>query len=177
MRTSIRVVALVSIGAVLNVLVAWVCLLQPMPRILPAGPSGWPTPVPASWPEPETVHTMHGLGVSSVFADADGERHAGLHSCGLPFRSLWSVYYTGPDAPPRSPGWFSVWGVKMPKTWLGWIGVDHSVWLPQRAHWPGFAANTVLYAAALAALTYGLPAVRGTGRGGAPPDRREDPGA
>jgi hypothetical protein len=161
LRITLLAVIFLVIGAVVNVGVAWVgVVLAPTQPVVvdSASSGGWPCDVPGDWPSANGMSVMQYGGVRSMMwswsrpvwqrrtlllGPSIQQWHAGWPTKGL----MWEVWHYDRR--------FGVHGAKFPLWRLG-IPIGHE-WkaLPIRPRWPGFASNTLLYAAVTAGVWYG----------------------
>ncbi len=151
MRRRLLAVAIYLLtGAVVNVAVAWGCARWsdsvaitsfPFTRGGPAGaPSAWrPDNLPEWWPDKPTVEETYRsrwflftFQISKVFGVSLRELRFGV-----PTKSL-ACYRLNEIEPGSSTYWRYAWG-----------GLGGDTPLPLRPIWPGFAVNTIFYAALL----------------------------
>jgi len=163
MKRHLLIVAIFLLaGAVVNVAVAWGCVIRPMILTSGSGPIPavglWPFAVPREWPSaPSFVVTRTSLGVSVLQGlSRDLEFHYRQWSlrAGLPFRSLYLVRNRTEEQGTRYGAlilerpirWQE--GIKIPQS-LFWRLSSRDSWgrnLPTMPVWPGFLVNTILYA-------------------------------
>ena len=160
-RTLLMVLLLLTGGAIINVAVAWGCVLWI------EGPSGketlensWPETAPTTWEE--DARTYIRFNWASTKKTSYGGLRTGeaamavmyVHESGAPFRTLKriirQVNYAGeslgrPDqAKPQNWSEGIVWPER-----LDWMNRHIERVVPATPIWPGFAINTVFYAAIL----------------------------
>ncbi len=151
-------------GAVVNVAVAWGCarwscwldmILAPVNLVTTSAPAGWWLDnVPQSWPDKPAYAVTRGTGwylfTHQVWPlDIEAFFMLDEFRFGVPTKSL-ACYKLSADAPRR---WTSCWRYA-----IGRFGGDYP--LPLRPIWPGFAINTLFYAAILWPLILGPFALR-----------------
>jgi hypothetical protein len=146
-----------AIGLVINVLIAWALATINKPEILreeqiTVSQSHWPMPAPAGWPKykhgeveeaeqgPHTETILWGASRAGGATFDSGRWYVmEVRTAGLPFRCLvegWCEEYVQVGTPPP-------------------LNREHKYvlgWLPLWPLWPGFALNTLFYAA----LAWGL---------------------
>ena len=149
-RTGIRLANFLLLGAIINVAVAWGCAIWLIPGYASFVDDAsdallwWPRNAPQHFPTRATeVRGGSSFGTDYVMIMAlNAERHAFDHLAyrwqyGWPARSLeqsiWRDLVTGESLAKNSVG-------------LNW-GNASTDRLPQKPIWPGFAINTVFYAA------------------------------
>ncbi|MBL1217557.1 MAG: hypothetical protein D8M59_08675 [Planctomycetes bacterium] len=160
-RSLCTAVIFLILGAIVNVAVAWGCVLWSSPRDMIRGP--WPTPLPEGWTEPDSDSIgQQGFGIQCMWGvvavpvDRDTHGSTGTSLCawlaGWPCHSLFmdrhfpmfagDLYDLGNFSAPTQfqdgitiPGWFQ--------------SRSSAVCLPTRPLWSGFAADTLLYAVVL----------------------------
>ena len=153
------------LGAIINIAVAWGCILWSSgefgskPTTSSAG--AWPGRVPSSWPAiSRSINAYDVFGLTEVLAYGQERQTTTIEwefqdvvQVGLPVRSLYSERHC------MANPWFSntsvVWEAK---TWSDGISIPFSLQrnkpysrqcLPTLPIWPGFAINTIFYAAIL----------------------------
>lgn len=165
-------------AAMLNVLVAWGCVLW-SPYTRHSAPSeqrtedGWPATIVGPNGEQAWWHTADGFGVSEAvphgargsedgFAYFRGTHTPAYYRGGWPMRSMQSIvrshdYLERWDLPARE-----IFRRGMQTSWLpAWMHARDSRRLPMVPFWPGFAINTLLYFAGLVAFQFvSLPIVK-----------------
>jgi hypothetical protein len=153
------------IGAAVNVGVAWVSLfVWSSNRALVSMAPRWPSGVPADWPEPEREvwyrtrgwderEMAAGQGGDPMFPGQVGPwrvvHRAMVIEAGWPLRSLRGMAWSGPHGQ-----------AAVRRGSIGAIRLDDNSILPFVPVMPGFAVDTVLYAAVAAAAWYGPGAAR-----------------
>ncbi len=163
-RRLILILLLLMAGAIINVAAAWGCVI-----FNPSGvfynwqwmhvneARGWPVRVPADWPAPSMPTYLlldRGIRVQCVYS-ATHEHEVMLYQAGRPCQSMAWHTLLNPEHVGRGLGHFdesgSAWndGMRIFSEKAG--SGNKPVWkrLPLRPIWPGFAINTVLYAALL----------------------------
>ena len=173
MRRRIYIVVIFLLaGAVVNVAVAWGCAAL---TVSPGWPlsakivwdAQWPRKVPGHWPERPQVIGGRVFGWSLYrFAASTAEERNGemwttaqfcliVGSVGWPCRALqWEMWIDQVlpenslrfDGQPRQTWWLS--GISLQSEKFG-FGIQSLKRLPLRPLWPGFAVNTLFYAAVL----------------------------
>ena len=166
-------------GAVVNVAVAWGIVLRssvspegpPFERV--SGESAWPRPVPDDWPPPQDEKLARSWGLSLVMAvtsvfPSPPLPPKGTLICvwmtlfraGWPCRTLEAEYQGKQfyELPLDSPWRYSL-TLPEPLTIIRHKEARYRP-LPYRPLWPGFAVNTLLYAAILWLLIPGPFALR-----------------
>ncbi len=165
-RHAKRIAVCVVIGVVVNVLVAWGCILVPRPWPVAAyqeqAVTCWNFKAPAWWPPPDYGSKKHKAGVSHqwlyVKTTDSPSREFETHgiSIGLPFRTLRSVWayaweLEGSDAvtavEPQREYATSPFLDGMPLPSVLQHGDLKNTLLPIMPIWLGFSANTLLYGA------------------------------
>ncbi len=165
-RWIIPVIVCLAVGVVVNVAVAWGCVLVSRPRLGAAHHEQpvtvWNFKAPSWWPPPDFASKEHKAGVSHqwlyVKTTDSSSREFETHgiSAGLPFRSLRSVWayaweLDGSDAvavvEPQSEYATSPFLDGMPLPSVLQHGDLKNTLLPVAPIWLGFLANTLLYAA------------------------------
>lgn len=166
-----RTVACLALGALVNVLIAWLCgafgWLGSPQYGLPC--DAWPATAP-HWPLPENCSETRGLGVTIEAASATmnvSPQGAGTcvywmgrYSYGLPLRSMQSVRRTVTVPGVSSSDWGgSVLsrGIPIYQSLPGRAGEDRRLALTPRLL--GFVMNTLLYAGFIACLVASITSV------------------
>lgn len=156
-------------GAVVNVGVAWgIAIWPPRESFGPADPKlhppRYPMPVPSDWPKCELMMTGQGWGFDTVVAGGWIGADQGSYvqckslSSGWPLRSLVSAFGFGGNSK-------SIIFVLPDSVWSG-ISLEGRPRyeggraLPVVPVWPGFALNTLVYAAAVSAPFWCVGAVK-----------------
>ena len=154
-------------GATVNIAIAWLigcCGASPSLSNYGASGSGWPAPPPAGWPEPDIWGESHSLGLSLLSASqnlvelARTRRQDPSVVCyfmsvdryGLPLRSMRARFLTiqtGRAITVIDPSTIQA-GLDLPRGWNP--GQYRFRRIPLEPVWPGFAINTVFYAAVIA---------------------------
>jgi hypothetical protein len=180
MRRRITLIVLLLVGgAIVNVAVAWGCAMRSWsffgePSEIQI--SDWPRLAPSGFAPAQRLSTDGKLGFRQVVASAEGKTRylesewpgfgAGdkpfwiqsVNQCGLPCLSLeWMMHY--PADPSAMSGW-QIGGIA-PPTWIR-DSADLSKRLAYEPIWPGFAFNTIFYAAILWLLFFAPGALRRT---------------
>jgi hypothetical protein len=133
-RVITHAIVFLLLGAIVNVAVAWGLLLAMAPFnpafLVRSDALAWPFEPPELWPSsPDSVGERHTFGrTQQAWLSATGSSPyamMGVSLSGLPFRTLSSKYWVASPTPSRI--------IQMPISLL----------------WPGFAINTVFYAAIL----------------------------
>lgn len=167
-RFGFHVIMLVILGAIVNVAVAWACVCWgPTPSRLSAAAieRRWRAPVPDDWPPTAKHWRVSRLGLTEYDVAGDAPRNASQswdRSCqwvaqsGLPFRGLF-MYRNRIESLLADSGWPMQWerperlsdGLVIPD-WVPCPPFNRRMrFLPTQVLWPGFAMNTVFYAAIL----------------------------
>jgi hypothetical protein len=164
---------LISGGAIVNVAVAWGCAIwtklptawtSDTPRVF-----AWPAGVPSKWPERPTrcIQATHCFRTRTVLgADSDTRTRRGVRThcddTGVPLRCLRSVelegWYGDMSHVTPAEGIFDG-GLKPPPSLFG-SDIATRRRLPLSPLWPGFAINTIFYAAILWLLWIALGRAR-----------------
>ncbi len=160
-------VVLLLLGAMATTVTAWLVAVAPhriaSPRSTVANSQeAWPVRVPASWGfGPARVARESGLGWSATYAygfppsgvsfSLSDHTEVSLEQYGLPFCALRSWHYaaTSRGLAPKQGASRTI-TIATPKTLLGTVS------FPSEPLWPGFALNTLFYAAIAWGL-YQLP--------------------
>ena len=142
-------------GAEVNLGVAWGCAwLAPSPQVYHHSPdldakSDWPHAVPDDWPS-RPIYLADGASVgrtTTVPISGDGRYRIVVSQYGLPLRSMeYHILVTTPGHQTAIPGTWTIVAAWQTTT----AGT-----LPLRPIWPGFAVNTLFYAAVLWLLSGG----------------------
>ena len=167
-------------GAVVNVAVAWVCVIWSMrPPAYTLEGAGtavgpWPAAVPSEWPSKPSVRmtktSFGAAGLSGFDRDLELKYLQWSLRAGLPFHSLYLVRNRTEEADPRFPRGPNNYvtpdlgrptslreGIQIPPSlYRRWSKSE--LWgrnLPTMPFWPGFAVNTIFYAATLWLLICG----------------------
>jgi hypothetical protein len=158
-RAAFTIVACTIVGAVISVGVAWYAEMRERwaethVQIVSPAPTEWPLPVPATWRPPFSAFredrwgsVVLGLGSGTMWVEADGTAHsikyeAKYYRAGWPLLALGGGFLRGSD----------LIGDRLHGDWrLDWTA-GSVVNLPLIPLWPGFALNTLFYAA----LAWGL---------------------
>jgi hypothetical protein len=166
----VALLLLLLAGAVINIAIAWACIYRADRRrmgiaeaaLIPA----WPVPTPSHWPAPTYALVGRTAGVEALHQFAfrtedfwDRPRFFVIfrYRVGWPAASLqaesWYEFGSNPDESFTHGHPTSVLRTG--------IGFGHE-WkrLPLMPLWPGFLANTLLYAALLAGICFGPGAAR-----------------
>ncbi len=158
-----RIAIFLLLGAIVNVAVAWGCVIW-----LPIGKSAattkgsmnWLASVPKGWPEHASFTRYQRFGLTEWAQGAQppegGDRMIRslgqwVMEAGLPFRSMflvrnqtyrWGQFPSSISA--RRPASIAE-GLEIP-AWVPWCGLNrYGRYLPTQIAWLGFAANTVAY--------------------------------
>jgi hypothetical protein len=165
-----RVIVFLLLGAIVNVAVAWGCVFSPfVMHVTEDDAYDWPVEVPAGFPRSILGWRVECFGKSFLGSvNSDGwimkEMQARLY--GLPCLTLCTSRFGSIDMQssqfPFTPGPMRF---SEPRTfWEGVVIPDwfaqHDEYFPTLPIWPGFAINTIFYAAVLALLFYGPGKVR-----------------
>ncbi|MCC6679014.1 MAG: hypothetical protein IT436_17955 [Phycisphaerales bacterium] len=146
-------------GAVVNVLVAWGCLLRkPFPGSAPWTRGGtayrWPITVPATWPDkPSSFEQTYGTGwalhTTRGFSESTGINFAGMREhtvevwhCGWPRAALRAIAITSDSDDPTTTELLD--GIPMPGFLLP-LANWKPAYLPTRPEPKAFTINTLLY--------------------------------
>ena len=167
---AVRVVVFLVLGAVVNVAVAWGCVLwghklgspDPEGRIGRDVSDGgnWPTVVYTDWPShfsfayESRYYAYSDVHYVCYLPDRPDEGWSvDFNNAGLPFRALRAIelmYTYGSTQIVNDPP-HGIWqaGFKPPTSFVEWSDAMRLEKLPIRPVWPGFAINTLFYAAIL----------------------------
>ncbi len=149
-RIIVTTIIFLLAGAVVNVGVAWGCTwLAPSPPVFHHSPdldakSDWPHAVPDDWPSwPILLADGASVGrTTTVPISGDGRYRIVVNQYGLPLRSMeYHMLVTTPGHQTASPFTSTIVAAWQTNTFAGT--------LPLRPIWPGFAVNTLMYAAIL----------------------------
>ena len=169
-----KLVVFLLLGAIINVAVAWGIVLwtpqQPRARGMTVvlNQFDWPRQAPPDWPAPQRQDSDETWGLSHKVTRAlvqwldDPRSHGNIASWGMSiFQAGWPCRCFEADR-----AWVHDWGVDPQADWrsavklpeaLHFLGIKEARYrpLPLRPIWPGFAINTIFYAALLWLLTLG----------------------
>jgi hypothetical protein len=155
-RRLVLILLLLVAGAIVNIAVAWTCALRPDPsvgRVKSVSDLAWPEGVSEAWQPPPTHYGEQvRFGRSRVTwmgMDNDGLRVLTRIGCGWPLVAMRCS--RGSDGGPLF--WVDAMEINAAGLSAAWAGV------PLRPVWPGFAVNTLFYAAILW-LPFGAFALR-----------------
>ncbi len=167
-RRLFKLVLFLLLGAIVNVAVAWECALWSQIAVhWNTSTTRWERLVPDSWPPPSSESSWRGFGVdirqtvSWSPTPKEGKGSSGIsgwfqvdiYRAGWPFRSMVGDERRGP-APLGGSEQSRI--VSFGPQWSN-RGLRS---LPLHPIWPGFAINTIFYAAILWLLTFGPFTVR-----------------
>ncbi len=149
------------LGAVVNVAVAWGCAVWSPVDITPGSSESelvkWPGPVPEGWPPLDWWQRESGFGVDiDYLAAVDmsiGAYAKAIYDRGWPYRSLRAEWKGVLTSTVNVGEWRG--GLNLP-----WRRPGDELPLPLKPLWPGFAINTIFYAAILWLLIPGPCALR-----------------
>jgi hypothetical protein len=173
-RRLFKFVVFLLLGAVVNVAVAWGTIARPVWRGMrtssPEVKGAWPSPVPPHWTPPDLLLQKESFGLvvhqyTGYEWTGDLTRHYSVFvaRCGLPVSALqWHRSQEFAPSDPQPEKRLNVFpessrwevGVPIPRMLPGF---RETYWkaLPLHPIWPGFAINTLFYAAILWLLTFG----------------------
>jgi hypothetical protein len=181
-RRVIQIVVLLVLGAIVNVAVAWGCVVwaPDIQRYRLSGhavevlgydaPNVWPAAVPSEWPitpHQTTIYTELGLTeISASGQDAPTFDFQVVLRAGLPFRSLFNerhkhnhgVWFHGAGFSYEAKAWHDGIPLNIPVA----AKQEMRHFLPVRPIWPGFAINTIFHAAILWVLFFAPGKLRRT---------------
>jgi hypothetical protein len=153
-RVIIRVVVFLMLGAIVDVGVAWGCVCwSPMSRIerLAHDHESFPDRLAIKWPEPREVRDRGGVGMSSHSMWHSSEYPFRMYEysslqCGWPMRAFHkeSIVAIG-----EGDGVMTERFIVARLRDLKWLSSFEYRELPALPIWPGFAINTIFYAAIL----------------------------
>ncbi len=147
-RRLLTIAIFLLVGAMVNVGVAWGCaVIWPGYYAIYGGiDRDWPHGVPQGWPAPEVVNEYRGFGwaFETFFSAPDTPRwsrgvYAYLSRAGWPAVTLKALRWKDRGAGVDDGGW--AWHINLDN---GKVAA-----LPLRPIWPGFAVNSLFYAAIL----------------------------
>ena len=148
-RRIFKLILFLLLGAIVNVAVAWGCAFTwpGYSAMMNVSDRDWPHGVPQGWPPPEVVNKYRGFGwaIETFFSETPLWSHgvnAHLSRAGWPVLTFKALHWEDPDAGVDEGGW----------DWHITLDTGVEVTLPLRPIWPGFATNTVFYAAVLSLL-------------------------
>jgi hypothetical protein len=170
-RRAFKLFVFLLAGAIINVAVAWgSTFVQHRDSFWVDKPSDyykdlpWPAPVPSSWPQySNDAKILHSIGSTWTVASfrSSTEQYRSVHqsvlTSGVPLRTLIVVQemFSRGDAPAV------VHLETVPTRWLSGINViEGELRLPLHPLWPGFAINTIFYAAIVWFLSFAPGAIR-----------------
>lgn len=178
-RGRVMLISLIA-GAACTVAVSWGVALYVLASPMVVQPMGslsdslaWPRPAPRDWPAPTQLLLCEATGLNVTVWSRIGPSQPGddvwsWHrlTTGLPLRAMIAesggsaVLQVHPPIQTSATGGAWQQGVDLPRS----LGLALRTWqsrLPLRPLWPGFAANTVVYAIVVAMVWRGPGRVRG----------------
>ncbi len=164
MKRRLLIIAIcLLLGAVVNVAVAWGCGEWSYRTLADSRSSGLPSDArwPRDWPQPTSRATVSGVGMTLAALSGRNLRgpyaHQWICQWGWPFRSLESEAHSwAQDTGGSTTG--ITWG--WPRSWPPKPIAPANGFLLMCPLWPGFALNTIFYAALLWLLICGPLAMR-----------------